>query len=903
MDDIDIKLTIVDMLETFFQDSFKFPLPNGMNSYNETVRRINKLEPEIKLLNNDLLRSRVQDLKFDIVNNGIKNENIELAFAIVREATFRVLGLRHYDVQLIGGLVLNEGKIAEMKTGEGKTIVALLPVFLNALCGKGAHVITVNDYLARRDAEAMGRVHRFLGLTVGLIQADMDTEERRKNYNCDVVYLTNNELGFDYLRDNLAFKTEEIVQKPLFYCVVDEIDSVLIDEARTPLIISGATDAPIEKYNQSTKLARALQSDIHYLVDEKNQSVTLLEEGLEVCEQALNVSDLYNAVDPWIPYLLNSIKAKELFKKNTHYIINAENEIIIVDEFTGRTMEGRRWGDGLHQAMEAKENVLIQDETQTLASITYQNLFLLYNKLSGMTGTAKTEEVEFEKIYSLKTVSIPTHQPIKRKDFPDLIYKNQYLKWQAIAQECVNLNKVGRPILIGTTTIEKSELLAALLNEYGISYRLLNAKPENIESEAEIIAQAGCFEAVTISTNMAGRGTDITLGGNLEYLLNAKLKKLVNLLFRDKEFRTSKSFSEASNDILIQPFLKLFLTFEPDWFLDQENLSRLLDFINDEEVPNDSKFNSLKELRNKILTEQLANQKEKRAKVLKLGGLHVIGTERHESRRIDNQLRGRSGRQGDQGSSRFFLSLDDKLIRLFGGDQIIKIMESVGLQDETPIQSSILNQSLESAQKKVESYFFDARKQLFEYDQALNMQRNGIYTERRKILNADTLRDWIIEYGNRSFYDILVSVSQLDDPIRKNQFVSSNIQEIMGLSYRFDIEEDKASLLSTMELLKSQFKISYDLKELQLETVEPGLIRELERSFILQQIDKSWQEHLKKISSLKDSIRWRAYGQRDPLTEYKKESYNLFVKMLIQIRHRVIYFLFRSKILIEFNET
>jgi len=873
-----------------------------MEKYNELVKKINQLEPEIQSLNENELRERVQQLKIAINSVGMINENIILAFAIVREATLRVLNLRHYDVQLIGGLVLHEGKIAEMKTGEGKTIVALLPIFLNALVGKGAHVITVNDYLARRDAESMGRVHRFLGLTVGLIQADMENEERKKNYNCDVVYLTNNELGFDYLRDNLAFKMEEIVQRPLFYCVVDEIDSVLIDEARTPLIISGATDAPIEKYNQSTKVANALQRDIHYLVDEKNQSVTLVEEGLEVCEQALNVSDLYSATDPWISYLLNSLKAKELFKKNTHYIVNQDGEIIIVDEFTGRTMEGRRWGDGLHQAMEAKENVPIQDETQTLASITYQNLFLLYNKLSGMTGTAKTEEVEFEKIYNLRTVSVPTHQPVKRKDFPDLIYRNQYLKWQAVANECIEMHNLGRPVLVGTTTIEKSELLAALLSEYNIPYRLLNAKPENVESEAEIVAQAGCFEAITISTNMAGRGTDITLGGNLEYLVNVKLKKLAASLFQDPKLSNRKKLEMANGDRILEPFSKIFSSFEPDWFLEPSNLEHLFDFINGENVPNDNKYKVLTEARKQILTEQLPDQKEKRGIVIKLGGLHVVGTERHESRRIDNQLRGRSGRQGDRGSSRFFLSLDDKLVRLFGGDQIINIMESVGLQDETPIQSPILNQSLESAQKKVESYFFDARKQLFEYDQALNMQRNGIYVERKKILEADSLRDWILEYGERSFYDILLSTSQFDEETRKNQFLSSNIQEIMGLSYQFITEANTSNNLLVADFLRSQFKISYDLKELQLEIIEPGLIRELERSFLLQQIDKSWQEHLKKISSLKDSIRWRAYGQRDPLTEYKKESYNLFVKMLIQIRHRVIYFLFRSKILIEFSE-
>ena len=887
------------MLETFFQNSLKFPSSSGISKYTEIVKAINALEPQIQSLTDNELRIRVQQLKIEIAAQGTTNKNIALAFALVREATFRVLGLRHYDVQLIGGLVLNEGKIAEMKTGEGKTIVALLPAFLNALTGQGVHIITVNDYLARRDAESVGRVHRFLGLSVGLIQADMDTTERKLNYNCDIVYLTNNELGFDYLRDNLAFKTDDMVQRSLFYCIVDEIDSVLIDEARTPLIISGTTDAPVEKYTQSTKIAQALQRDIHYLVDEKNQVITFLEKGIEICEQALNVNDLYNAEDPWIPYLLNSIKAKELFKKNTHYIISAENEVIIVDEFTGRTMEGRRWGDGLHQAVEAKENVLIQDETQTLASITYQNLFLLYDKLSGMTGTAKTEEVEFEKIYNLQTIAIPTNQPIKRKDFPDLIYKNQYLKWQAIAKECVEMNRLGRPVLVGTTTIEKSELLAALLSEYNIPYRLLNAKPENVESEAEIVAQAGCFEAVTISTNMAGRGTDITLGGNFEYLINAKLKKLVKQLFAAGPEINFEEIGKINEYQLITPFIKIFSTFETVWFLEQNNLTLLLDFISGETVIKDEKFKQLTDIRNKILQGQLPVQKEKKDQVLKLGGLHVIGTERHESRRIDNQLRGRAGRQGDRGSSRFFLSLDDKLVRLFGGDQIIKIMESVGLQDETPIQSSLLNQSLESAQKKVESYYFDARKQLFEYDQALNMQRTGIYAERKKILQADTLRDWILEYGAHSFYDILASSMRLDESIRKNQYTSLNIQEILGLSSCFDLETERQKGLVMAELLKSQFKISYDLKEIQLEIVEPGLIRELERSFLLQQIDKAWQEHLKKIGSLKDSIRWRAYGQRDPLTEYKKESYNLFIKMLIQIRHRVIYLLFRSKVLID----
>lgn len=887
------------MLQTFFQNPLKIPSLSEMNNYKGFVKNINKLEPEIQACTDDALRDQTQTLKQLIAREGITDQSLIKAFAIVREATRRVLGLRHYDVQLIGGLVLNEGKIAEMKTGEGKTIVALLPTFLNALTGKGVHVITVNDYLARRDAEYVGRVHRFLGLTVGLIQADMEIEERQRNYECDIVYLTNNELGFDYLRDNLAFKPTDIVQRPLFYCVVDEIDSVLIDEARTPLIISGATNAPVEKYKQSTKIINTLQRDIHYLVDEKNQTVNILADGLDICERALNVTDLYDISDPWIPYLLNSIKAKELFKKNTHYIVNSDNEIIIVDEFTGRIMEGRRWGDGLHQAVEAKEQLPIQDETQTLASITYQNLFLLYEKLSGMTGTAKTEEVEFERIYNLQTVTVPTHQNIKRKDFPDLIYKNQYLKWQAIANECLEMHALERPVLIGTTTIEKSELLAALLTEYGVSYRLLNAKPENAKSEAEIIAQAGCSGAITISTNMAGRGTDIILGGNFESLLDEQLKRLAHKRFNKKFADEPQDFIDTDEQIFVELFIKAFDQKEPQWFADEQNFSRLMNFINGEMNYEDPFFNQLKEIRDTILGEQTALQQEKSDKIRRLGGLHVIGTERHESRRIDNQLRGRAGRQGDPGSSRFFLSLDDKLVRLFGGDQIKNIMDSVGLQDETPIQSPMLNQSLDSAQKKVESYYFDARKQLFEYDQALNMQRLGIYTERKKILQAQRLRDWNLDYARHSFYDILTCGKTFDDNQARDQYISLNIQELLGLNYTLKLTLPLLSEEQVIESLKQQFDISYNLKELQLELLEPGLICELERSFLFQVIDNSWQEHLKQMTTLKDVIRWRAYGQRDPLTEYKKESYTLFLKMLTHIRHRVIYLLFRSKILID----
>lgn len=634
------------------------------------------------------------------------------------------------------------------------------------------------------------------------------------------------------------------------------------------------------------------------MVDEKNQNATLLEEGIQICEQALSVSDLYSAEDPWIPYLLNSIKAKELFKLNTHYILSSEKEVIIVDEFTGRTMEGRRWGDGLHQAVEAKENVPIQDEAQTLASITYQNLFLLYEKLSGMTGTAKTEEGEFERIYNLKTVTIPTHRPLKRKDFPDVIYKNQYLKWQAIARECSEINALGRPILIGTTTIEKSELLATLLEEYDIPYRLLNAKPENVESEADIIAQAGAFKAVTIATNMAGRGTDIILGGNAEYSIKAQLKKFIKKLpsASDKELLRN----ETENNHLGK-FLPFFEQIDKAWFEDEINIKKLEAVLNNENLEDvsDNILNKFNTLLREIIEEQLKLQESEKRKVAELGGLHVIGTERHESRRIDNQLRGRSGRQGDKGSSRMFLSLDDRIVRLFGGENIVNMMENLGLDDDTPIQSPILNKSLDSAQKKIESYYFDARKQLFEYDEALNIQRNGIYTERKRVLEAVSLRDWIIEYGERTLYDISVATKNSDSLGSKNNLFYHSLNQITGLHYNFVLAKKEVEIEQTDIALKQSFEVLYELKELQLETIENGLMRELEQSFLLQQVDKAWQEHLQKITALKDSIRWRAYGQRDPLTEYKKESYNLFVAMLIQIRHRVVYLIMRSRVFME----
>jgi preprotein translocase subunit SecA len=877
------------MFETFFQDSTK----RALTKYDQLVNQINALEKEFNNLTDTQLRDYTTQLKVDLCNGVKSNDQITTeAFALVREATMRVLGLRHFDVQLVGGLILNEGKIAEMKTGEGKTLVALLPTFLNALYGEGVHVVTVNDYLARRDAESVGQVHTFLGLSVGLIQEDMEFEERKKNYACDVIYVTNNELGFDYLRDNMAFTVDEIVQRPFFYCVVDEVDAILIDEARTPLIISGPSKAPTQKYLRTTKLVDTLRKDIHYSVDEKNQNATLLEEGLAFCEQALGTSDLYNVEDPWIPYILNSVKSKELFVRNTHYIANEENEIIIVDEFTGRTMIGRRWSDGLHQAVEAKEGLPIQDESQTLASITYQNLFLLYSKLSGMTGTAKTEEVEFEKIYNLQVIPVPTNRSIQRKDFPDLIYKNQYLKWQAIANECLEMYNLGRPVLVGTTTIEKSELLAALLTEYQLPYRLLNARPENIESESEIIAQAGCKNAITIATNMAGRGTDIVLGGNPKSRTLSRFQKFISY---SKSLTVADQVDLSSDEL--STLSKLFKDIQfPDYIY---TYAQALEYL---ESNSDLPVQLSEELKSNYLRLSESDKNiavADRSTVQNLGGLHVIGTERHESRRIDNQLRGRSGRQGDPGSSRFFLSLEDKLLRIFGGDKISGLMQNMGLQESVPIQSKFLNQSLESAQKKVEAYYFDIRKKLFEYDQALNTQRNGVYIERRRILEIDSLRDWIIEYAERSLYDVVFFMGITQNGLLKTSILQK-VQNLLGTPFLFQPKQlDSQEEVRFISYLQQQFQISYDLKEAEMKLIEPGLLRELERSFLLQQIDFSWKEHLQKISALRDAVGWRAYGQKDPLTEYKQEAYNFFVIMLTRIRHRVVYFVLRSRIIID----
>ncbi|MEY3310721.1 MAG: Protein translocase subunit SecA [Bacteroidota bacterium] len=871
------------MLQVLFGD----PNEKKITRYTGLVNQINSLSINISNLSDKDLQYKTIDLTKKINESSDFKEILPEAFALVREASFRVLGLKHFDVQLIGGIILHEGKIAEMKTGEGKTLVAILPAYLNSLSGLGVHVVTVNDYLAKRDSEWVGQVPKFLGLSVGLVQEGMTQQKRKENYSKDITYTTNSELGFDYLRDNMAIMLQDIVQRPFNFCILDEVDSILIDEARTPLIISGAVDSRDDKYNRANEISQLLERNLDYDVDEKARNVLLTDTGIIKSEQILNGQDLYDPTNPWAPYLLNAIKAKELFIKDVHYIVK-DQEIIIVDEFTGRIMEGRRWSDGLHQSIEAKEHVSIQSETQTLASITYQNFFLLYPKLSGMTGTAKTEEAELDKIYSLEVITVPTHRPMSRKDLPDLIYKNQYAKWRSVADDCLDMHTLGRPVLIGTTSVEKSELLSSLLKEYGIPHNLLNAKPENLKREAEIIAQAGRKGAVTIATNMAGRGTDILLGGNASYIARNTITSLL-----------IKGYSQ--NELNKDPQLKKLFTFLYEK-IDSSNITdKELEYklaIACEKGFTEDRLVITLRAAYQVLVEKYDQLIElERRNVVAIGGLHVIGTERHESRRVDNQLRGRSGRQGDPGSSRFFLSLEDNLLRIFGGDKISNLMDALRVEDDVPIESQLLNNSLESAQKKVEAYYYDARKQLFDYDEVLNYQRQAIYSERRRVLESINLRDWVVQYAETTIFDIVQPGSNQN--INRYDYYAQQInkvEDLLGLPYSLDL--DYFLSLSSVEaenFLSKQVRIAYDLKESQIELIEDGLMRELERSFLLQKIDSAWKDHLQSMNALRETIAWRGYGQKDPLIEYKNEAYLLFTSMVTNIRHSVTYLIFRSQ--------
>ncbi|QMS89833.1 preprotein translocase subunit SecA [Nostoc edaphicum CCNP1411] len=905
------------------------PNARKLKKYQPSVTEINLLEEEIKVLSDDELKGKTVEFKQRLAKGETLDDILPEAYAVVREAGRRVLGLRHFDVQLLGGIILHVGQIAEMKTGEGKTLVATLPSYLNALTGKGVHVITVNDYLARRDAEWMGQVHRFLGLSVGLIQSSMTPSERQKNYDCDITYVTNSEVGFDYLRDNMATSMADVVQRPFNYCVIDEVDSILVDEARTPLIISGQVERPTEKYLQAAEIAFTLKKDEHYDVDEKARNVLLTDEGFAESENLLGVTDLFDPEDPWAHFVFNAIKAKELFLKDVNYIVR-NGEVVIVDEFTGRVLAGRRWSDGLHQAIEAKEHVEIQPETQTLATITYQNMFLLYPKLGGMTGTAKTEEPEFEKIYKLEVAVIPTNRDRRREDLSDMVFKTESGKWGAIARECAEMHELGRPVLVGTTSVEKSELLSRLLKELAIPHELLNARPENVEREAEIVAQAGRKGAVTIATNMAGRGTDIILGGNSEYMARLKLREyfMPRIVMPEDEdsFGVQRAAGLPTGHGGGQGFVpgKKVKTWRasPEIFptqLTKETEKLLKDAVEiavreygerslpeleaedkvavaAEKAPiDDPVILKLREAYNRVKQEYEQFTTREHDEVVGIGGLHVIGTERHESRRIDNQLRGRAGRQGDPGTTRFFLSLEDNLLRIFGGDRVAGLMNAFQVEEDMPIESGMLTRSLEGAQKKVETYYYDIRKQVFEYDEVMNNQRRAIYAERRRVLEGQDLKEQVIKYAEKTMDDIVDYYINIDLPSEEWE-LEKLVEKVKEFVYLLaDLQASQLEDITVSEIkafLHEQVRIAYDLKEAQIDQVQPGLMRQAERFFILQRIDTLWREHLQQMDALRESVGLRGYGQKDPLIEYKSEGYELFLDMMVNIRRDVVYSLF-----------
>ena len=877
--------------------NFLNKIKDNKDKYNKLLNLTKSKSQKIKSLSDQELQRQTEILKARLTKGSSLDDILPDAFATVVETIYRVLGLKMFDVQILGGIALHYGKIAEMKTGEGKTIVSTLPAYLNCLQTSGVHVVTVNDYLAKRDAEWVKEVYKFLKISVGLIQQDMSISERQLNYACNIIYVTNSELGFDYLKDNMAISPNNVVQKEFSFAIIDEVDSILIDEARTPLIISGPSETRSEKYNEATEIVYKLKNFLHYEIDEKNRNITLTEKGIILCEQLLKTNNLYNVNQPWAQYIINALKAKELFLKDQHYIVRG-SEVIIVDEFTGRIMNGRRWSDGLHQAIESKESLPIKNENRTLASITYQNLFLLYQKLSGMTGTAKTEETELDKIYNLTVVSIPTNKTCLRKDLFDLVYKTEFSKWQAITQECFEMNKQGRPILVGTTNIEKSEMLAKMLDAYKLKYNLLNARPENINREAEIVAQAGRKYALTISTNMAGRGTDIILGGNAKAM--AKLLLIYFIKNEIKKLKTSISITSLGiNDKniskLLEDYKRKIQQIKTIHYEDIQDIENYTYKIITNSISSKILDKILKELYLCLLQQLTLIFKQEKKEVLALGGLHVIGTERHESRRIDNQLKGRAGRQGDPGSSRFFLSLDDHLLRIFGGDKIKALMQNLEIDDQTPIESTILSKSLNTAQKKVESYFYDTRKQLFEYDAVINTQRQAIYSERRKILNTHFIRDCLLEYGQSTINELLaVSIKNKQDQQIRLQEICYLLNLPFNLQVNFLNENDKNLV---KQFLYEQLYITYDLKEAYLEQLKPGLTRQLEKYYLLEQIDQAWQEHIAKMALLRESINWRSYGQQDPLIEYKNEAFNLFLDMTSYIRQTVVYLMMRSRLI------
>ena len=818
------------------------------------VQKINSFEDVISELTDEELKAKTEYFKELLADGQTLDDILPEAFAVVREASKRVTGLRHFDVQLIGGIILHQGRIAEMRTGEGKTLVATLPAYLNALTGKGVHVITVNDYLAKRDSEWMGKIYSFLGLTVGLVIADMKPNEKQKAYNCDITYGTNNEFGFDYLRDNMVIYKDQLVQRPLNYAIVDEIDSILIDEARTPLIISGRANQASDIYKKADRFVAKLEArtiieeDVKdeeqaaenekydYVIDLKAKSASLTAKGIEKAEKEFELENLNDLNNSELVHAINqALRAHGIMKKDVDYIVKS-GEVLIVDEFTGRIMYGRRYNNGLHQAIEAKEHVKVADESKTLANITFQNYFRMYEKLSGMTGTAMTEEQEFEEIYKLDVIEIPTNKPILRKDLPDIIYKNETGKFNAVIEDIKKSYEKGQPVLVGTVSIDKSERLSKLLDKAKIPHQVLNAKYH--EKEAEIIAQAGKYKAVTIATNMAGRGTDIILGGNSEYLAKTDMRKKYTF----EEIEEATAYNETD---------------------DEKILARREEF------------------RNLVRNYDKGIENEKQ-KVIEAGGLKIIGTERHESRRIDNQLRGRSGRQGDPGESRFYISLDDDLMKIFGGSIITKVYNKIGVSDDMPIESRILTKTVESSQKKVEGRNFSIRKNVLQYDDVMNKQRVIIYKQRREVLDGESLST---EIGN--MIDAVVNTIV-------PQYITEESKDIEGLKKEIFTEFGIESLdilkqekFEAEDVIKELSEKAHNIYNTKSEKFGESM-RELERVITLKIVDEKWMEHIDNMDELKNGVGLRAYAQKDPVVVYRMEGFDMFDEMVYDIQYDVV---------------
>jgi preprotein translocase subunit SecA len=822
------------MLDALYNKVFGSHSEREVKKIQPIVQQINALEPQISALSNEQLQTRTADFKQRAANEEPLNDILPEAFAVVRESGKRILNMRHFDVQLIGGVVLHQGRIAEMKTGEGKTLVATLPAYLNAIEGKGVHVVTVNDYLARRDSEWMGRLYKFLGLSVGVIQHGLDDDERRQSYGSDITYGTNNEFGFDYLRDNMKFDVSQCTQRGHNYGIVDEVDSILIDEARTPLIISGPSDESTDKYYRIDKIVPKLRRDIDYQVDEKHRTVTLTDEGNGRTSSLLGVPDLFDEYSPenveLIHHINQALKAHNLYKRDVEYVVK-EGEVIIVDEFTGRLMPGRRWSDGLHQAVEAKEGLRIQQENQTLATITFQNYFRMYKKLSGMTGTAETEAEEFDKIYKLDVVGIPTNRSLRRIENPDVIYRTEREKFEAVVKEIQHCHEKGQPTLVGTISIDRSEKLSSMLKRYGIKHIVLNAKYH--EKEAEIVAQAGRKGAVTIATNMAGRGTDILLGGNAEFMARD--------LMRKREIDPAAATPEQWNEAL-------------------DHVKPQIEKEHDE--------------------------------VIQAGGLHIIGTERHEARRIDNQLRGRSGRQGDPGSSRFYVSLEDELMRIFAADRISNIMQRLGMEEGVPIESRFVSKQIENAQERVEGQNFGYRKHVLEYDDVMNKQREAIYGLRRQLLEAQDQKEYLMGIADDIMIDLVAQHASEKNHAQEWDLpgLQTAVIHQFGFDFRAEgIDPDQMGSKEIEEVLLAKAHEKYDQKEA---LIGSAPMRYHERMLMLQIVDTHWKDHLLAMDHLKEGIGLRGYGQRDPLVEYKKESYEMFEDLMNRIEGDTLRFLF-----------